>query len=67
MRQLLEFTKWIKTIVILTSNSLGIECATITAFAPRANALNTSVPRLNPPSKKTGIFPSTATTTCNPP
>lgn len=33
---------------------------TKTARAPRATALNTSVPRLTPPSKRTGIFPSTA-------
>ena len=37
---------------------------TKTAWAPSANALNTSVPRLNPPSKRTGILPLTASTTC---
>jgi len=33
---------------------------TKTPEAPRANALKTSVPRRTPPSRKTGIRPSTA-------
>lgn len=37
---------------------------TKTPDAPSANALNTSVPRLIPPSRKTGILPCTALTTC---
>lgn len=38
---------------------------TNTPDAPRAKALKTSVPRLTPPSKKTGIIPRVALTTCN--
>lgn len=38
---------------------------TKTPEAPRANALKTSVPRRTPPSRKTGIRPSTALTTCD--
>ncbi len=34
-----------------------------TAVAPSASALNMSVPRRNPPSTRTGIFPLTASTT----
>ncbi|CAA7401199.1 unnamed protein product [Spirodela intermedia] len=37
---------------------------TITALAPRAKALKTSVPRRMPPSKRTGTDPATASTTC---
>lgn len=51
----------------MTVRQQVLSLLTNTPDAPRAKALKTSVPRLTPPSKKTGIMPRVALTTCKKP